>query len=344
MDTAADPASVTHAAPRRGDDAVRCIAMLIYPGVAPLDVAGPLQVFGLANILRGHAVYEVVTVAPEMEPVPAGAGVTFLPTQALRDLALPVDTLLVAGGGAPDGALTPEIGAWLREAAPQTRRFGSICTGAFALGAAGLIDGRRVTTHWLFADRLARENPGATVDADPIYVRDGNLYTSGGIAAGIDLALALVEEDFGRAFALEAARHLVLFLKRSGDQRQFSTHLQAQFSDVPAIARVQAWCLDHLDSDLRVAALAREAAMSERNFVRIFRKDTGQTPGEFVTTARFQAACRMLEETERGIDEIAARCGFGGAAALRRAFRTRLQMNPTQYRDTFGAASQLERE
>lgn len=269
---------------------------------------------------------------------------TFLPGLAMADLGLPVDTLLVAGGGVPENAMTPEISRWLRAAAPQACRFGSICTGTFALGAAGLIDGRRVTTHWLFADALAKSSPGATIDAGPIYIRDGNLYTSGGIAAGIDLALALVEEDFGRAFALEAARHLVLFLKRSGDQRQFSTHLQAQFSDIPAVARVQGWCLDHLDSDLRVAALAREAAMSERNFVRIFRKETGQTPGEFVATARFQAACRMLEETERGVDEIAARCGFGSAAALRRAFRTRLQMNPTQYRGKFGATGQSERE
>lgn len=318
------------------EDQQRRVAMLIYPGVAPLDVAGPLQVFEICNIIRGRRCYDVVTVAPTAEPVPTSVGITFLPSLAMADLELPIDTVLVSGGGSPQNGMTPPIAQWLRRAARQARRYGSVCTGAFALGAAGLIDGKRVTTHWLFAEELAARHPLARVDADPIFIRDGNLYTSGGITAGIDLGLALLEEDYGREFALEVARHLVLFLKRSGDQRQFSTHLQAQFSDVPAIQKVQAWCLERLGEDLRVASMARHAAMSERNFVRIFRKETGQTPGQFVAAARLQAACRMLEETDRSLEDVAARCKLGGSAGMRRAFRKQLRMSPAQYRAKFG--------
>ena len=197
-------------------------------------------------------------------------------------LPLPVDTLLVSGGGAPDSGTQPEILAWLRQATPRARRFGSICTGAFALGAAGLIDGKRVATHWAFGAELARRYPAARVETDPIFVRDGALYSSAGISAGIDLALALLEEDHGRDFALTVARFLVLFLKRSGGQAQFSTQLQAQFSSVPAIRQAQHWCHENLDGDLSIGALAKRVAMSERSFARAFREETGGTPAEFV--------------------------------------------------------------
>jgi transcriptional regulator GlxA family with amidase domain len=286
----------------------------------------------------------VVTVAPTADPVPTTIGITFLPACAMEDVALPVDTLLVSGGADPSGGMTAAVSRWLRRATPQARRFGSVCTGAFALGAAGLLEGRRVTTHWLFAKALADSNPHTDVDADPIYIRDGNLYTSGGIAAGIDLGLALLQEDYGREFALAVSRHLVLFLKRSGDQAQFSTQLKAQFSELPAIQRVQSWCLDNLAGDLRVASLARQAAMSERNFVRIFRSETGQTPGEFVTTARLQAACRLLEDGHRSHLDVAKRSGFGSAAAMRRAFRHRLGVGPAVYREKFGQPPAPDRQ
>ena len=294
--------------------------MLIYPGVAPLDVAGPLQVFGVSNFLAKQKLYDVVTVAPTSAPVPTPVGFSFLPTCAMAELALPVDTLLVSGGGGPDAGTTPEILDWLRLATPQSRRFGSVCTGAFALGAAGLLDGKRVATHWAFGAELARRNPEANVEVDPIFIRDGNLYSSAGISAGIDLALALVEEDHGRAFALQVARYLVLFLKRSGGQSQFSTELRAQFSGVPAIQKVQQWCAENLDGDLRVATLARQAAMSERTFIRTFREDTGTTPAEFVPQARLQAAWRLLEESRLAPKAIAQRCGFGSPGAMRRVF------------------------
>lgn len=318
-------------------DSSRRIAMLIYPGVAPLDVAGPLQVFGVANFLRKRKLYDVETVAPTGDPVPTPVGFSFLPTRPMAALALPLDTLLVSGGGGPEAGTSPAILDWLRHAAPHVRRLGSVCTGAFALGAAGLIGGRRVATHWAFGAELARRNPEARVEIDPIFIRDGNLYSSAGISAGIDLALALLEEDQGREFALEVARYLVLFLKRSGGQAQFSTQLKAQFSAIPAIRKVQFWCHDNLAADLRVGALAKRAAMSERSFIRAFRDDTGQSPAEFVTSVRLQAACRLLEDTALAPKAVAQQCGLGSAAALQRVFMRRLGVSPKQYRDSFRA-------
>jgi transcriptional regulator GlxA family with amidase domain len=194
------------------------IAMLIYSGVTPMDVAGPLEVFSFANVLRKEILYDVVTVAPTAGPVTTKAGVGFMPTCAMADLALPVDTLMVSGGMRPRSWVTPDLIDWLRHAAPRARRFGSICTGAFLLGAAGLLDGRRVTTHWAACEDLARSNPAARVEVDPIFIREAGFFSIAGISAGIDLALALVEEDHGREFALHIARYLVLYLKRSGGQ------------------------------------------------------------------------------------------------------------------------------
>ncbi len=331
------PAADTAGAPRR-------IAMLIYPGVTPLDVAGPLEVFDFANIITEQKLYDIVTVAPTAAPVPTPLGFAFLASCAMTALPLPVDTLLVSGGGSPDAGCEPAILEWLKHAAPKARRFGSICTGAFALGAANLIAGKRVTTHWAFGAELAQRHPTATVDVDPIFIRDGNLYTSAGISAGIDLALALVEEDHGRDLALTIARYLVLFLKRTGGQAQFSTQLAAQFSSIPAIQKIQLWCHENLNGNLHVDALAKRAAMSKRNFIRMFNEDTGETPAEFVATARLQAACRMLEETELATKTIAARCGLGSAATLRRTFMRRLGVSPTQYREKFRARAVIPTE
>lgn len=311
--------------------------MLIYPGVAPLDVAGPLEVFGVANFLRKQPLYEMTTVAPTAEAVPTPLGFSLLPACAMGDLTLPIDTLLVSGGGGPDSGTTPAILDWLRNAAPRARRFGSICTGAFALGAAGLIDGKRVATHWAFSDELARRYPQARVEVDPIFIRDGGLYSSAGISAGIDLALALLEEDHGRDFALTVARFLVLFLKRSGGQAQFSMQLQGQFSGVPTIQRVQEWCIENPDAELSVGAMAKEAGMSERNFARVFREETGRSPGEFIVSVRLQAACRLLEESQLPAKAVAQRCGLGSVAAMRRMFLSRLGVSPVSYRDKFRA-------
>ncbi len=309
--------------------------MLIYPGVAPLDVAGPLQVFGVANFLKKRKLYDVITVAPTADPVPTPLGFAFLPSCGMEALEFPVDTLLVSGGGAPDAAADPRIGAWLHVNVSRVRRYGAVCTGAFALGAAGLTKGKRVVTHWAFANELANRNPETKVEIEPIFIRDGCLYTSAGISAGIDLALALLEEDHGRAFALDVARYLVLFLKRSGGQSQFSTQLQAQFSAIPGIQRAQHWILDRPSGDLRVAVLAKKAGMSERTFVRSFREDTGQSPGEYIAEARLQAARRLLEDTRLEAKRVAAQSGLGTAASMRRVFLRELGVTPNQYRDKF---------
>jgi transcriptional regulator GlxA family with amidase domain len=319
------------------DGPLRRVVMLIYPGVTPLDISGPLEVFSFANRLTKKKLYDIITVAPTAEPVPTGLGFAFLPACAMTDLAGPIDTLLVGGGAGPHVVHPPEIFDWLKRTAPRARRFGSICTGAFVLGTAGLLDGKRVTTHWELGGELAKRNPATQVEIDSIYVRDGKLCTSAGISAGIDLALALLEEDHGRALALKVARYLVLFLKRSGGQTQFSTVLQSQFSSIPAIEQVQHWCHNNLGGDLRVSTLAKKAAMSERNFIRAFREDTGRTPAEFVASIRLQAARRMLEETELAPKAIAKRCGLGAAAAMRRVFLRELGVSPADYRDKFQA-------
>ncbi|HEV2188520.1 MAG TPA: GlxA family transcriptional regulator [Stellaceae bacterium] len=311
------------------------VAMLIYPGVAPLDVAGPLQVFGVANFLRKQKLYDVITVAPTAEPVPTPLGFAFMPSCAMTELPLPVDTLLVSGGGAPDSGTQPEILDWLRQATPQARRFGSICTGAFSLGAAGLLDGKRATTHWAFGAELARRCPATEVQIDPIFIRDGNLYSSAGISAGIDLALALVEEDHGRDFALSIARYLVLFLKRPGGQAQFSSQLRAQFSTIPAIQQVQEYCQTHLDGDLHVGILCKIAGMSERSFNRKFQIETGQTPGHYVMAARVETARLLLVETDLPMKAVARRGGFSSVAGMRRAFMLHLGVPPLQYRNNF---------
>jgi transcriptional regulator GlxA family with amidase domain len=324
----AGPQPSASASPRR-------IVMLIYPGVTPLDVIGPLEVFSFANRTTRQKHYEILTVAPTAEPIPTGLGFAFLPSCAMTEVAGPIDTLLVGGGAGPNVQHAPEIFDWLRRMAPTARRFGSICTGAFVLGTAGLIEGKRVTTHWELGGELARRNPTSKVEIDSIFVRDGRLYTSAGISAGIDLALALLEEDHGRSFALKVARYLVLFLKRSGGQTQFSTQLQAQFSSVPAIEKVQQWCHDNLDGDLRVPTLAKHAAMSERSFIRAFQTDTGRTPAEFVASIRLQSARRLLEETELAPKAVATRCGLGSPAAMRRVFLRELGVSPADYRERF---------
>jgi transcriptional regulator GlxA family with amidase domain len=311
------------------------VAMLIYPGVTPLDVAGPLEVFAFANVLRKQTVYDVVTVGPTAGPVTTKAGIAFLPSCAMTDLMLPVDTLMVAGGGKPRTWITEEMIDWLRIAATQARRFGSICTGAFLLGAAGLLDGRRVTTHWSSCADLAKFHPTASVEVDPIFIREGRFFSSAGITAGIDLALSLVEEDHGRDFALNIARYLVLYLKRAGGQAQFSVRLQAQFSDVPAIERAQHWCEENLGRDLAAGVLCQIAGMSERSFIRKFRQETGQTVGEYVATVRLDAASRLLTETRLTMKEVARKCGFPSVAALRRAFVSRIGVPPRQYREHF---------
>jgi transcriptional regulator GlxA family with amidase domain len=313
---------------------MRRVVIVAFPGVQTLDVTGPAEVLRAATKLHPPG-YEVTVAAPEEGPLRTST-VTLAPDLPLRACRFPLDTLIVAGGtGARRAEEDEALIAWLRKAAKRSRRVTSVCTGAFLLARAGLLDGRRATTHWASCADLAARYPAVAVEADPIFVRDGNVATSAGVTAGMDLALALVEEDLGRDVALEAARWLVLFLKRPGGQAQFSAQLAAQTAERPSLRDLQAWIPDHLDEDLSVPALARRSAMSERNFARAFRRETGMTPAAYVEYARVESARIALETGALPVENVAAQSGFGTVETMRRAFRRRVGVSPADYRARF---------
>jgi transcriptional regulator GlxA family with amidase domain len=319
------------------DITTRTILIAAFPRVQTLDVFGPAEVFATASKLRGDDAYDLRVVASEPGLVRTSS--VPLHAEALDDG--PIDTLLVPGGrGVLDACEDERFVAWVQAAAGRARRVTSVCTGAFLLARAGLLDGRRATTHWASCAELARLHPEVTVEPDPIYVRDGNVTTSAGVTAGMDLALALVEEDLGRELALEAARWLVVFLKRPGGQAQFSAQLAAQMAEREPLRELQAWLPDHLTEDLSVPALARRAGMSERHFARAFRDETGMTPAAYVEAARVERARIALESGALPVETIAAQTGFGTVETLRRAFRRRVGVSPADYRTRFrrGAA------
>lgn len=312
----------------------RAVVIVAFPAVQTLDVIGPAEVLRAATLLRPPG-YDVRVAAAEDAPLPSST-VTLVPDAPLRGCRDPIDTLIVAGGSGTRAAEEDDdLIAWLREAAGRSRRVASVCTGAFLLARAGLLDGRRATTHWASCADLARRYPAVTVEPDPIFVRDGNVATSAGVTAGMDLALALVEEDLGRELALEAARWLVVFLKRPGGQAQFSAQLAAQTADRAPLRELQAWIPDHLDEDLSVSALARRAAMSDRNFARAFRREIGMTPGAYVESARLERARMALEGGDLPVEAIARHVGFGTVETMRRAFRRRVGVSPVDYRARF---------
>jgi transcriptional regulator GlxA family with amidase domain len=325
---------------------MRRVLIVAFPGVQSLDVTGPLEVFATAAHLADGA-YHVEVVASEAGPLRTESGLRILPERALSACRGPIDTLVVAGGlGTVDARRDERLIAWLREAATRSRRVTSVCTGAFLLARAGLLDGRRATTHWLACAELARRHPEIQVEPDLIYVRDGNVITSAGVTAGIDLALALVEEDLGAEIALEVARLPVLFLKRPGGQAQFSAGLAAQAAEREPLRELQGWIADHLDADLSVPALADRALMSPRNFARAFRREVGMTPAAYVESLRVERARLVLEDGDHPVEEVARRCGFGTVETMRRAFRRRVSVSPSEYRTRFqtrGGTSDADR-
>ena len=316
------------------------IAILAPPGAQALDVTGPADVFAEAAAQLAEPSYRIELIGATASPVTSSAGIMLLPQRTIEDPDEPIDTLLVAGAPAfADAMLNRDLVAWLARRAPTARRFGSVCTGTFLLAAAGLLDNRAVTTHWQHAAELARICPAAHLEPDRIFLRDGPLCTSAGVTAGIDLALALVEEDYGRGLALNVARRLVMFLKRPGGQSQFSAHLAAQIATKSPIQEIQAWVLENLATPLSVDVLAQRAAMSVRNFSRVFRDEAGVTPADFVEAARVDAARRMLEDTVIPLQRVAPRCGFTNVDGLRRAFMRRLGVGPHDYRARFRSAT-----
>lgn len=320
----------------------RRVAMVVYPDIQSLDAMGPLEVFARASLLvqerdpRAPAPYELHLVARCAGPVATSCGFSLLAPTSITELRGPFDTLVVAGGnGVFAAGRDRALLRWLARQAPRARRVASVCTGAFLLAELGLLDGLRVTTHWSACALLQNRYPKLRVDPDPIYVREGRIWTSAGVTAGMDLALALVEEDLGREVALDVARRLVLFLKRPGGQSQFSVQLAGQLADRAPLRDVQAWIAEHPGADLSVEALACRAGMSPRNFARVFTREIGATPARFVEQARVEAARRRLEESDDALDAIATQCGFGCAETMRRAFLRTLRVNPASYRTRF---------
>ncbi len=318
---------------------VRPVLIVAVPPMRTLDVFGPAEVFGDANWLRGgDPAYKVNIISACAERVVLNHLGTPVHTDwTYREYRGPIDTLLVAGCMGPrELHYEPGFLDWLKFESARARRFGSICTGAFVLAKAGLLDGRRATTHWNWASELAQDYPRVAVDPDPIYIRDGTCYTSAGVTAGIDLCLAFVEEDLGRTLALRVAQMMVVFLRRPGGQSQFSATLEAQTHESLPLSDLLAWLPDHLRNDLSVNLLARRAAMSPRNFARLFKQELGKTPAKHIEDLRLEAARRQLESTSRSTDEVADACGLASAEVLRRMFRRRLQVTPGQYRTSFG--------
>ncbi|MFF4049239.1 GlxA family transcriptional regulator [Streptomyces chartreusis] len=315
--------------------AQRTVLFVLFDAVQSLDVTGPLEVFMGAE-QHATGTYRIRTASLDGAPVRTSSGLTLVPDQAL-DGPLDAHTLVVPGG---QGTRTPDpaLVGWLREHGPRAERLVSVCTGAILLAAAGLLDGRRATTHWAYCDKLARDHPDVEVDPDPIYVRDGHVATSAGVTSGIDLALALVEEDLGRAVALGIARHLVVFLRRPGNQAQFSAQLAAQTAQREPLRDVQRWITEHPDADLTVESLATRASLSPRHFARAFQTETGMTPGRYVDRVRLEHARRLLEDTSDGIEEISRASGYGTPEAMRRAFVRALGAAPAEYRRRFRPA------
>jgi len=318
----------------------RVVEVLAYPSVQLLDVTGPLQVFATANEQMveagGAPPYVLRVVAKDCARVTASSGLE-IAAQPLPRGNSALDTLVVAGGPGVDlAASDPALLDWLRQRMKKARRVASVCTGAFLLGASGALDGRRAVTHWSYCDELAKRFPAVRVEPDPIFVRDGSIWTSAGVTAGIDLALALVEEDLGRPMALAVARYLVVFLKRPGGQAQFSEALSLQSAE-DEFGALHQWISKHLGGDLSLSRLAREAGMSERSFSRHYAKATGLTPLRAVERLRVEAARRMLSETRLPVKRISQRCGFGSEETMRRSFLRVLATVPQDYRRRFSA-------
>jgi transcriptional regulator GlxA family with amidase domain len=330
----------------------RNVVIVVYPGVQSLDVTGPLEVFDGARRLveargRSERPYAVRVLSSDGAPVLSSSGLAIAPHGALSEAPAEIDTLLIAGGSGQAAACEQaELIAWIASASTRARRTASVCTGAFLLARAGLLDGRRATTHWAQAAELQAAHPDVEVEAEPIFVRDGSLWTSAGVTAGMDLALALVEQDIGRDAALVIARHLVLFLRRPGNQSQFSATLGGQAPSREPLRETQLAVLEDVAGVHTVEAMAGRAHMSPRHFARAFRAETGMTPARYVERVRLEAARRMLEEGSQPIASVAGACGFGTPETMRRAFLRTLAVGPSEYRRRFHAParSRLEPE
>jgi transcriptional regulator GlxA family with amidase domain len=331
-------ASPSRKAAARRLDAARRVVVIVVPPVDELDLVGPLQLFKSVNRLAGRTIYtvEVVTHVDDLTVAGEGGVLSFVARQRFDEVDGACDSVLLVCGLGTRSVRDPKLSAWLQKRAVDVRRLGAVCVGSFLLAEAGLLNGRRATTHWKFGRELASRYPKVRVEHEPLWVRDGNIFTSAGISAGIDLALAWVEEDCGAALAHEAARELVLFLRRPGGQPQVSVSLASQASQMSSIRELQIWIAEHLDSKLSVEALADRMAMSVRNFERVFTREVGTTPSQYVLQMRVEAARRLLDRTGGGLKQVASGSGFGSVDVMRRAFVRLLGITPRRYRELAG--------
>ncbi|MDF0607010.1 DJ-1/PfpI family protein [Neisseriaceae bacterium TC5R-5] len=313
------------------------IVFLACPRVQMLDIIGPADIFAeAARQLGKPRSYQVIVLGTEHGMIKGTNGLRLALDGTISTFKGKIDTLLIAGSPAiSEIAKDQQLQDWLQLQATKVRRLGSVCTGAFLLAAAGLLDGRRVTTHWNSSVLLAKDYPDTIVESDSIFIRDGNIYTSAGVTAGMDLALAMVEEDHGRDLALCIAREMVMYFKRSGGQSQFSARLAAQTAERTVICQIQSYIMENLKAELTIPLLAKRAGMSERNFARVFKSESGLTPAEFVELTRIDEARRLIEAGRISLKKLANQIGYANVDGFRRAFVRRLGLNPREYQKRF---------
>src|SRR5450631_78416 len=326
----------------------RRIGFLLFNGITALDAVGPMGAFATARIEddrgRSHGCYKLITIGVTREEVVAESGLVLRPTTTLAECPL-LDTLIIPGGrGLREAGTNATVSAWIKSRVRTTRRIATVCTGIYGLGPTGLLDGRRVTTHWAFARDVARQFPALLVGANALFLKDGQFYTSAGVTAGIDLSLALIEEDFGQTIALAVARELVVHMKRSGGQEQYSAPLRFQVASKDSTMECASYIQAHLDRDLSVPALAKLAHLSERQFGRQFKAVFQTSPAAFVEAVRLDESRTRLCETRCRINQLATSVGFRSDDAFRRAFERRFGVSPTDYRARFGIKQESEGE
>lgn len=319
---------------KKRSNTTRRVVFVVVPPIEELDLVGPMQVFTAVNRLAGRKVYslEIATIGKELTFQGEGGVLSFVAQSRLKNLKNAIDSALLVCSVGTRLTKDPDLSKWLRANSEMVRRLGGVCVSTFLLAEAGVLNERRATSHWKFGKELEELYPRVKVESEPIWVKDGNVYTSAGISAGIDLTLAWVEEDCGSAMAHEVAREFVLFLRRPANQQQLSVSLTRQASEMKTIQELQVWIADHVERNLSVQVLARHVAMSLRNFERVFTRETGYTPARFVTQMRIEAARRELERTDKSLAQIARSCGFVSAELMRRAFVRSVGTTPARYR------------
>ena len=320
----------------------KLIVVVPMPGIFLLDIAGPCDVFAATDqILNGNGGYEILLASPvKKKKIPTKTSVELHCPVTVTDITQPIDTLIIGGFSMQLLEKGTQFFQWLKDIYPSVNRICSVCVGAYALAEAGILDGKQATTHWEYSQQFQQRYPSVKVDTDPFFTRDSNIYTSGGVSSGIDLALALVEEDHGRELALRIARKLILQLKRPGYQAQFSRLLEIHRLENSIGGKLYAWMIRHLEENLSIEHLARQSNMSLRNFTRVFLRETGVTPAKFVEKVRVEVARRYLEDSDLSMDLIAKKCGLGGLISLRRTFIRHMNMSPSDYRRSFRTSLQ----